>query len=311
MSRRYAYLGPAGTFTEMALRSLCEGTPAGEVEAVPTGSVDAALAALREGLVDAAVVPIENSVEGGVSATLDALAAGDALVVIGEVLVPVTFVLAAPAGTSLAEVRGVGTHPHAWAQVRGWMDTHLPGATYVPALSTAAAAAGLAGGEEPGYQAAVCAPVAAQTHRLRVLAEDIGDNASAVTRFVLVARPGRLPEPTGADKTSVVLFQTDDHPGGLLELLEQFAARGINLTRLESRPTGDALGRYCFSIDFEGHVNDERVGETLMGLRRVCADVRFLGSYHRADGAVTVVRHGTTDDDFLAARSWLRGLRNP
>jgi len=147
MSRRYAYLGPAGTFTEMALRRLCEGAPAGEVEAVPTGSVDAALAALREGSVDAAVVPIENSVEGGVSATLDALAAGDALVVIGEVLVPVTFVLAAPAGTSLAEVRAVGTHPHAWAQVRGWMDTHLPGATYVPALSTAAAAAGLAGGQ--------------------------------------------------------------------------------------------------------------------------------------------------------------------
>jgi prephenate dehydratase len=291
----------------MALLSLPE---ARAVERVPIGSVDAALGALREGEVDAAMVPIENSVEGGVSATLDALSSGDALVIIAEVLVPITFVLAAPPGVSLADVRAVGTHPHAWAQVRGWMGARLPEATYVPALSTAAAAAELGSGEHPTYQAAVCAPVAASNHGLKVLAEDIGDNTHAVTRFVLVSRPGRLPEPTGADKTSVVLFQTDDHPGGLLELLEQFAARGINLTRLESRPTGESLGRYSFSIDFEGHVNDERVGETLMGLRRVCADVRFLGSYPRADGTVTLVRPGTRDTDFGAARAWLRSLRN-
>jgi len=304
---RYAYLGPQGTFTEMALRSWA---PAEGAVHVPMGSVDAALAALRAGEVDSAMVPIENSVEGGVSATLDALANGEPLVVVGEVLVPITFVLAAPAGTPLASIRAIGTHPHAWAQVRGWMGRHLPDATYVPALSTAAGAAGLAAGGAT-YDAAVCAPVAAGDHGLTVLAEGIGDNESAVTRFVLVSRPGVVPEPTGADKTTVVLFQTDDHPGGLLELLEQFAARGVNLSRLESRPTGESLGRYCFSIDFEGHVGDERVGETLMGLRRVCADVRFLGSYHRADGAVTVVRRGTRDDDFLAARSWLRGLRNP
>ena len=304
---RYGYFGPAGTFTEMALLRLPE---AAQVERVPIASVEAALEAVRDGSVDAAVVPIENSVEGGVSATLDALSSGADLVVVREVLVPITFVLAARPGVALADIRGVGSHPHAWAQVRGWMGAHLPDATYVPCLSTAAAAAGLAGGEHTAYEAAVCAPVAAQSHGLQVLGEDIGDNRSAVTRFVLVARPGRLPAPTGADKTSVVLFQTDDHPGGLLELLEQFAARGINLTRLESRPTGDALGRYCFSIDFEGHVNDERVGETLMGLRRVCADVRFLGSYPRADGAVVAVRSGTRDADFTAARAWLWGLRN-
>ena len=190
------------------------------------------------------------------------------------------------------------------------MGQHLPDATYVPALSTAAGAAGLAAGGA-SYDAAVCAPVAATDHGLTVLAEGIGDNESAVTRFVLVSRPGVVPEPTGADKTTVVLFQTDDHPGGLLELLEQFAARGVNLSRLESRPTGESLGRYCFSIDFEGHVGDERVGETLMGLRRVCSEVRFLGSYPRADGTSVAVRPGTDDADFLDAREWLHTLRHP
>jgi prephenate dehydratase len=256
------------------------------------------------------MVPIENSVEGGVSATLDALASGDPLVVTGEVLVPITFVLAGRPGTRLADVRAVGTHSHAWAQVRGWVAAHVPDATYVPTLSTAAAAEGLAGGAPAAaYQAAVCAPVAAADHWLEVLAADIGDNAAAVTRFVMVARPGRLPERTGADKTSVVLYQRDDHPGGLLELLEQFAVRGINLSRLESRPTKGSMGRYCFSIDIEGHVLDERVGEALLGLKRVCAEVRFLGSYPAALGGAVDVSPSTTDEAFADARAWLRSLR--
>lgn len=305
------YLGPRGTFTEMALASW---DGAGDAPRVPFASVDAALAALRAGEVEAAMIPIENSVEGGVTATLDALATGEPLVVVGEVLVPITFVLAARTGMPLSAITAVGTHSHAWPQVRRWMAANLPGAAYVPTPSTAAAALALgpaAEGERPAYQAAVCAPVAAANEGLAVLASDIGDNSSAVTRFVLVARPGSLPGPTGADKTTVVLFQTDDHPGGLLELLEQFAVRGVNLTRLESRPTGEAMGRYSFSIDFEGHLADERVGETLVGLRRVCADVRFLGSYPRADGAATVVRQGTGDRDFTDARAWLRALRDP
>ncbi len=255
------------------------------------------------------MVPIENSVEGGVSATLDALATGDPLVVVGEVLVPITFVLCARAGMPLGEVRTVGTHSHAWAQVRGWMAEHLPDAVYVPTLSTAASAAALAAPGDVMFDAGVCAPVAARDEGLEVLADDIGDNKAAVTRFVLVARPGTLPEPTGADKTTVVLFQNDDHAGGLLELLEQFAVRGVNMTRLESRPTGEAMGSYCFSIDFEGHVQDARVGETLMGLRRVCAEVRFLGSYPRADGGRPEARPGTSDTDFDRARAWLDELR--
>jgi prephenate dehydratase len=304
----YAYLGPAGTFTQMALDAW---EPAAGAEHRPCGSVDAALALLRAGEVDGAMVPIENSVEGGVSATLDALSSGEPLVVVAEVLVPITFVLAARAGMPLGSVRAVGTHSHAWAQVRGWMDAHLPDAAYVPTLSTAAAAAGLAGeGDSPAYDAAVCAPVAAANHGLEVLATDIGDNTAAVTRFVLVARPGVLPERTGADKTTLVLFQRDDHAGGLLELLEQFAVRGINMSRLESRPTKESMGAYCFSIDIEGHVLDERVGEALLGLKRVCADVRFLGSYPAAHGTAVRVSPQTTDEAFGDARAWLRSLRS-
>ena len=155
---RYGYLGPEGTFTSMALDAW---QPAGGGERTAYGSVDAALTALRAGDIDGAMVPIENSVEGGVSATLDALASGDPLVVTGEVLVPITFVLAARPGTTLADLRAVGTHSHGWAQVRGWMGEHLPDAVYVPTLSTAAAAEGLERGPQ-SYEAAVCAPAAAR-----------------------------------------------------------------------------------------------------------------------------------------------------
>lgn len=312
---RLGYLGPEGTFTSMAL----DRWPSAEgAERVAFGSVDAALAALRAGDVDGAMVPIENSVEGGVSATLDALASGDPLLVTGEVMVPVTFVLAARAGTALADVRAVGTHSHAWAQVRGWMAARLPEAVYVPTLSTAAAAETLGAGHEgraaaagpPPFDAAVCAPAAASLHGLEVLADGIGDMQAAVTRFVLVARPGSLPEPTGADKTTVVLFQRDDHAGGLLSLLEQFAARGINMTRLESRPTKASMGSYCFSIDIEGHVRDERLGEALMGLKRICSEVRFLGSYARADRQRATVAPQASDADFAAARDWLGEIRD-
>ena len=303
--QRLAFLGPEGTFTEAALRRL---PGSAEAARLPFTSVDAALDAVRTGAVDAAVVPIENSVEGGVSATLDALAGGAPLLVVGEVLVPVAFVLAARPGAALRQVTRVGSHPHALAQCRGWLSAHLPGARTVPALSTAAAAQALAAGEAP-YDAVLCAEVAARTWGLDVLAEDVADNATAVTRFVVVARPGRVPEPTGADKTTLAASLAQDRAGALLELLEQFAARGVNLTRIESRPVGTELGRYTFSIDCEGHVADPRVGEALMGLRRVCASLRFLGSYPRADGAAPSSTPGTSDADFTAAREWLTQVR--
>jgi prephenate dehydratase len=303
---RFGYFGPAGTFTEMAL---LDWPPALEGERTAYPSVDATLAAVRSGEVDAGMVPIENSVEGGVTATLDALAAGEPLIVVGERLVRIRFVLAARDGMPLARVRTIGTHSHAWAQIRGWVGAHLPEATYVPTLSTASAAYDLAPGGEGRHDAAVCAPIAAAAAGLTVLADDIGDFKRAVTRFVLVAKPRHIPPPTGADKTTLVLYQRSDHAGGLMALLEQFAARGINMTRLESRPTKHSMGDYCFSVDIEGHVLDERVGEALTGLKRICADVVFLGSYPRADKARAGIAPHNADEDFRAANAWLAGLR--
>jgi prephenate dehydratase len=141
------------------------------------------------------------------------------------------------------------------------------------------------------------------------VAEGIADNADAVTRFVLVSRPGPVGMPTGADKTTLVLFMRDNHPGALLEILEQFVSRGVNLCRIESRPTKKTLGDYCFSVDAEGHVNDARMAEALKGLHRICGDVVFLGSYPRADGAQPDIRTGTSDRDYAAAEAWLSRLR--
>lgn len=307
-ARTYAYFGPAGTFTEQALRTLPE---ADEVEAVPHATVTLALDAVRTGEAEAAVVPIENSVEGSVPVTLDELATGHPLMITREMTVPVAFSLLARPGATLADVRVVGTHPHAEAQTRRWMAAHLPGASVVHAASTAAAAAALADPDHvPVWDAAISAPLAAQTYGLEALATGIGDNAEAVTRFVLVSRPGPPTPPTGRDKTSLVLFMHQDHPGALLEILEQLATRGVNLTRIESRPTGHALGDYCFSVDAEGHIEDRRLGEALMGLRRICADVRYLGSYERHDGKAPTIRPGTTDEEFNRATAWLARLRD-
>jgi prephenate dehydratase len=126
----------------------------------------------------------------------------------------------------------------------------------------------------------------------------------------MVAAPGASPAPTGADRTTVMAFIADDHPGALLELLTEFAVRGVNLTRIESRPTGVGLGRYYFSIDAEGHIAQARVAETLAAIRRECADVRFLGSYPRADGLATVERTGTSDVDFADAHAWVQRIRS-
>jgi len=303
---RYAYLGPEGTFTEQALRTL---PAAAKSDLIPCATVTVALDAVRGGEADGAVVPIENSVEGSVPVTLDELATGEPLMITREMTVPVAFSLLARHGLAADDVRRVATHPHAAAQTRRWLALHLPQAEVVHTTSTAFAAFMLTQ-PDPGWDAAVSAPVAGDHYRLATLATGIGDNPGAMTRFVLVSRPGPPPPPTGRDKTSVVAFMRDDHPGALMEILDQLAMRGVNLTRIESRPTGAALGNYCFSVDAEGHVADARVGEALMGLRRVCADVRFLGSYERHDGVAPDIRAGTTDAEFDDAAAWLARLRN-
>ncbi len=304
---RFAYLGPQGTFTEQALRTV-PGTDRALLQ--PCATVTVALDAVRAGSADHAVVPIENSVEGSVPVTLDELALGKRLMIVREMTVPVAFSLLVRPGTRTEDIRRVATHPHAAAQTRTWVAAHLPEAEVVHTTSTAAAAAALvAGNPRAEWEAAISAPLAADHYALVALAEGIGDNADAVTRFVQVSRPGAPMAPTGRDKTSLVAFMRRDHPGALMEILEQLTVRGVNLTRIESRPTGHALGDYCFSIDAEGHIADHRVGEALMGLRRVCADVRFLGSYERHDGKAPTIRPGTTDREFAEASAWLDGLR--
>ena len=300
---RLGYLGPPGTFCEAALRTL---PVAARAELEPYVSVPDALDAVRRGEAGAALVPFENSVEGSVSTTLDELATGDPLHVTAEVLLPVTFALLVRPGTALRDICRLATHPHAEAQCRGWLRNALPTAVVLPAASTADAAASVAAGT---YDAAIASPLAGERYGLVAAATDVGDRPDAVTRFVLVAKPAAPAPPTGADRTTVVAFIADDHPGALLELLTEFAVRGLNLTRIESRPTGAGIGRYCFSIDCEGHVADARVGEALSALRRICADLRFVGSYPRADGAAARARPGVTDADFRDAAAWLAAIR--
>lgn len=300
---RYAYLGPEATFTESALLQLPE---AADAERVPMPGVIEALEAVRAGKVTAAVAPIENSVEGGVSATLDALIGDMPLQIMHEFVIPIKFVLAARPGVKLSDIRTYATHPHAEAQTRRTVGRLLPGVTYLQAASTAAAAAGL-GADLVGapYEAAVCNELAAQRYGLRILADNVGDITDAETRFVLVSKPGPVPAPTGADRTSIVAGLRTEAPGALLELLEQFAARGVNLTRIESRPTGDGLGLYQFSLDVDGHIFEARVAEALSGVHRTARSVRFLGSYPRADGRRPLITDQTTDDAFARADSWL------
>jgi prephenate dehydratase len=300
---KLTYLGPEGTFADAALRTLPESELA---ERIPSRTVPAALEAVRAGTYDAALVPLENSVEGAVPTTLDELASGQPLQMLREVLLPVSFALLARPGTTDKDINTVATHPHAEAQCRRWLAATLPSAGVLLSPSTAEAAAGVAEGR---YDAAIAAPVAAELYGLDTLFSDVHDIEDAVTRFVLVGRPTTPPPPTGADRTTVVAFIREDHPGALLELLTEFAVRGVNLTRIESRPTGFGLGRYCFSVDCEGHVDDLRVGEALSALHRICADVRFLGSYPRADGLPVTTRSEVTDAAFRDASEWLARLR--
>jgi prephenate dehydratase len=316
MTYRYAYLGPRGTFTEAAVQALrgraahAAGVPgASGGDSLPCASIQATLEAVRAGEALLGVVPIESSVEGAVTATLDELAVGTELVICAEVLVPVEFALLARPGTELDEIKRVGGHPVAQPQCRNWLAANLPLAEWIPAASNSDAARQVAEGQ---LDAALAGVFAAELYGLVAVATDVHDRDDAVTRFVAVRLPG-LPEPvTGSDRTSVVAFLADDHPGALMDILGQFAVRDVNLTRIESRPTGDGIGRYCFFIDCEGHVAQARVGEALMGLHRICADVRFLGSYPQASAAAAGLGNpaGKSDAEFADAADWLARIRS-
>lgn len=299
----YSYLGPAGTFTEAALNPILK---PGD-KSVPAVNVTAALDAVRTGTADYAIVPIENSVEGVVARTLDELASGEPLLIIGESILSVSFALMVKPGVKISDIKRLATHPHAEAQCREYIAKNIPGAEVIMTASTAAGAEAVAKGEADG---ALAAAVAAKNFNLEVIAEDIGDKQAAVTRFVTVSRPGKIAPPTGSDRSSLVVFIAADHSGALLEILTEFAVRGVNLTFIQSRPNGVELGQYHFIIDVEGHIEDARVGDTLKALYRICADVRFLGSYARADKVLPTLNKATEDKAFDSAESWFKRIRS-
>ncbi|HVX06963.1 prephenate dehydratase [Humibacter sp.] len=306
----YSFLGPSGTFTEAALAQVPEaaGKPWRAVN-----NVGEALNDVVDGRSVAAMIAIENSIEGGVSATQDALATIQGLRIIGEYLVPVGFVLVARPGTALADVKTVTAHPVAYAQCKEWLGRNLPSHDYMPASSNVAAARSLLETDASGRpvspaDAAIAPPGIVHHHDLALLADDIIDNANAVTRFALVSRTRNIPEPTGSDKTSLIVELPSDRSGTLVEMLEQFSTRGVNLSLIQSRPIGDEFGRYRFIIDADGHVKEERVADALLGLFRFSPNITFLGSYPRADRVPVDYDQRYSDSVFIEARDWLRGL---
>ena len=301
---RIAYLGPEGTFTEAALVQMTTAglVPGLEPEALrqlPMESTPAALDAVRDGAAEYACVPIENSIDGSVSPTLDSLAIGSPLQVYAETTLDVTFSIVVKSERTAADVRTLAAFPVAAAQVRRWLAAHLAEAELRPAYSNADAARQVADGN---VDAAVTSPLAAVRYGLATLAEGVVDESNARTRFVLVGAPGPPPARTGADRTSAVL-RIDNAPGALVSALAEFGIRGIDLTRIESRPTRTELGTYLFFVDCVGHVDDDAVAEALKALHRRCADVRYLGSW--PTGPAAGIGPPPPDE----ASRWLAALR--
>lgn len=301
---RAGFLGPWGTFTEQALRTqpdLVEG------ELVPFTTMDDVLVATASGVVDVGFVAIENSIEGGVNVTSDTLAFEVDVLIQREVVIGVQQHLMGLPGASVADLRQVVSIPHATAQARSFLRRELPDVTSRAVSSTSEGARTVAELGDPTV-GAIGNELAAEIYGLEILARDIEDHPENQTRFVAV-RPGVVPAPTGHDKTSIVVAQRADRPGSLLAILQEFAARSINLTKLESRPTKKALGEYCFLLDLEGHVADDVVADCLRALRTKHGSVKFLGSYPSADDRGPSVRRDV-DEAGRQADAWLDQIRS-
>jgi prephenate dehydratase len=297
-----AFFGPSGTFTEEALLSQPDLAAADRLPITPIPDV---IAAVVDGRAELGVVPIENSIEGSVAVTLDTLAFESDLLIQREVDLPISLGLFVKPGTRLRDIETVLSYPHAVAQCRKWLQARLPRASFTAANSTADAAATVARSKRTD-QAAIGNSLAAKLHGLEVLAPDIADHPENQTRFVVVGQG--IPAATGHDRTSIVCFQRADRPGSLLAMLQEFAARAINLTKLESRPTKQSLGDYCFFIDIEGHVSEELVADCLRTLAAKVAHVKFLGSYPVA-GLDAPARRSAAGKAWRNADKWVAGLR--
>jgi prephenate dehydratase len=304
---RIGFLGPQGTFTEEALLTQPD-YAAGVL--VAYGSLAEVLEAVQQDEVDLGFVPIENAIEGTVRDTLDSLVFDYDLLIQREVVLDIHLHLMAPAGTSLADVKRVASMPVAIAQCRRFLVEQLPGVETMAANATAEAARRLGEGDPSMSEvptAAIAPRLAATLYGLEILVEDVEDHPDNKTRFVSVARSG-IPAPTGHDRTSIVCFQSADHPGSLYGILGQFAARNINLTKLESRPTKKALGEYCFVIDLEGHLADELITDCLRDLHAELSGLKYLGSYPASGAAGAEIRR-EAGEAWLRADLWIEGLR--
>ena len=297
------YLGPQGTFTEQALVGQAD---LAAMEMRPQGSIVEVLRAAERGEVDYGFAAIENMIEGSVNATLDTLAfESESLLIQREVVININLNLLVHPGVGLADIAHVRSYPVAYAQCRRYLADELGHAAIEATNSTADAARELA--ESGRRDTAAIAPArAGEVYGLEVLAADIEDHPENQTRFVLVGRDG-ITAPSGHDKTSILIYQRADAPGSLVGILQEFAARSINLTRLESRPTRKGLGDYCFLIDCEGHISDEVVGDALRNIQMKQGTVKFLGSYPSAYGTAEVQE--ANRDGVAAANAWLADLR--
>jgi len=304
---RIGFLGPEGTFTEEALFREAEYA---DSEIVPLDSLADVLESVIRADVDLGFVPLENAIEGTVRDIIDSLVFDYDLRIQREVVLDVHLHLMAAPGTALGDVERVASIPVATAQCRRFLNERLPQAETVATNSTADAARLLGEGDPSmtAHPTAAIAPrLAAKLYGLEILADNIEDHPDNQTRFVSLARTG-IPARTGHDRTSIACFQGADHPGSLYAILGHFAARSINLTKLESRPTKQALGDYCFIIDFEGHIGDAVVADCLADLHAELAGVKFLGSYPVAGPAGAAIRE-EADQSRRDARAWMEGLR--
>lgn len=275
---RIAYLGPAGTFTEDALREAASG----EFEPLRTGTIHDAILAVENGEAERALVPFENSIEGSVRPTLDALAFDAAgVTIVGEYDYAVHVHLIAREGVELEAVEAVLSHAQPLAQCARFLRERLPDVERRSVSSTAAAVRMVSESTRPW--AALGTRVAAELYGCRVLREDVEDEAGNTTRFVWIAPAGTAGAGAGPRKTSLVFSELGaDHPGALVDALHEFSARGVNLTRIESRPLRRGLGRYMFFVDLEGGAEEEPVAAAIEALRGKAESVRILGSYPRA-----------------------------